>query len=209
MSGLQKDIITIMCGRLQYYCLVQIISRIGATWYQLQYGFRETIDRSSSNFQTSVFAVQFMLTPSAGIGYLIVFLAMQPEAYHHFKQLLKRYNLYFECCHFFEDGFEFCGWCWCTRPPPRRKRKRISRMSENSVSSTMEQRILEDIRESELTNSKDDEPAHLSGYRDTDIEGSDGICSLSSSYFVGDDHDLAEELERLYRVGSARIAHTQ
>jgi hypothetical protein len=188
-----------MCGRLQYYCLVQIISRIGATWYQIQFGFRETVTQSPSTFQTAVFAIQFLLTPTAGIGYLIVFLAMQPEALLHLKNLLQRSQLFSICCsscclNCFEESLrkESCQYCWCVHPPRKRKRRKVFRSSEESVSSTMEQRILEDLRESE-------------DLQTSEIEPSDGVGSWSSSHFLGDDQELAEELERLYREGKCGV----
>lgn len=159
-----------MCSRLQYYCLVQIISRIGATWYQLQYGFVETIDMSdASPFEMFVFSTQFILTPSAGIGYLIVFLTMQPEAYQHYQDLIKKIEKKLHCklcstcinveknnsnqlkqshsCKYFCCYFCYCYCCCCSSlpSPPKKLRKVVYRQSDDDTITTIEQRLVEDI----------------------------------------------------------------
>jgi hypothetical protein len=193
-----------MCGRLQYYCLVQIISRIGATWYQIQFGFRETVTQSSSSFQTAVFAVQFLLTPTAGIGYLIVFLAMQPEALSRLRDLLQRFHLNACCCQRCLEG-SHSG--WKESLPARRRQKRVSKLSEGSFSSAMEERILEDIRGSDVIGSVEDRVSAGTGdLQHHEIDFSEGVDSWSSSQFLGDDQELAEELQRLYQQGRCEVA---
>jgi hypothetical protein len=195
LSGLQKDLITVMCGRLQYYCLVQIISRIGATWYKIQFGFRSTIDEPEGSLEATAFAFELLLSPSAGVGYLIVFLAMQPEASIYLQELIQ------ETCPLFLLNRCCCGkslLCdsYVHSHPKRAKRRIGSRPSEDTVSSVMEQRILEDLR-------NDSESQEEKQFAE---KQSDGGNSWSSSFFLGDDQELSEELERLYsqRTGSGR-----
>lgn len=68
----------------------------------------------------------------------------------------------------------------------------------------MEQRILEDLSEGEVMSEKD--RLSTSGYLQTEemqssVAHSDEFASWTSSHFLGDDQELAEELERLYREG--------
>ena len=219
-----------MCGRLQYYCLVQIISRIGATWYQLQFGFVETVDMSNaSSFEMAVFSTQFILTPSAGIGYLIVFLVMQPEAYQHFKDLIQDIEKKFHCklfsnyCCFYciEDINQskqtsccqsYCCPCFSLPTPLKKTRKVIYRMSEETATTLMEQRLVEDIMwrsdtksgESGSENAKRQAAlGEITVLRNESFNKEDGE-SYSSSYFI-DDQDLEEELERMYREGKCGV----
>lgn len=218
LSGEQKDIITVMCGRLQYYCLVQIISRIGATWYQLQYGFIETVDMSdASPFEMAVFTTQFMLTPSAGIGYLIVFLTMQPEAYQHYQDLIRKIQKYFNCrlCNSCLENTTPCQCCCIVPTAPKRVRRVVYRLSEDTVTTAMEQRLVEDINNNsgnclDISNESDSENSKRKAVlrqvtisKDSSIDRENGE-SYSSSYFV-DDQDLAEELERMYREGKCGV----
>jgi hypothetical protein len=71
------------------------------TCEQTEYGFgqHELLESPpSSPLQTAVFFLNVLLTPSAGIGYFIVFLIMQPNAY----QLMKR--LLYQCHRWICDG---------------------------------------------------------------------------------------------------------
>lgn len=85
----------ILSMRLVYYCLVQTITRIGSSWYQLQYGFGSASEydaSSASTLKTVIYLSEFVLTPSAGIGYLIVFLRIQPDAWRELKKMLTCYQ---------------------------------------------------------------------------------------------------------------------
>mmetsp|Transcript_2651 Transcript_2651/g.3979 ORF Transcript_2651/g.3979 Transcript_2651/m.3979 type:complete len:371 (-) Transcript_2651:295-1407(-) len=80
----------VLSKRLVYYCMVQTVTRIGSSWYQLQYGFGGTYDAdSASTLETAVYFSEFILNPSAGIGYLIVFLYIQPDAVGELRSLLR------------------------------------------------------------------------------------------------------------------------
>ncbi len=71
-----------LTSRLKYYSFVLIISRLFSSWYELQYNFDSSNEHPStaSNLQNFVFIMHYTLTPSAGIGYLVVFLVFQPTA---------------------------------------------------------------------------------------------------------------------------------
>lgn len=80
----------VLSKRLVYYCVIQTITRIGSSWYQLQYGFGSANDYDASDasiLKSVVYLSEFILNPSAGIGYLIVFLKMQPDAWKELKKL--------------------------------------------------------------------------------------------------------------------------
>ena len=77
--------------RLVYYCVVQTLTRLSSTWYQLQYGFHSAdeydADKSTS-METAIYLSEFVFSPGAGIGYLMVFLLIQPDALVELRQLL-------------------------------------------------------------------------------------------------------------------------
>ena len=64
------DFIVTLIQRLVYYCFVQTVTRIGATWYQLQWGFGSynyDID-SPSTWQLIAVFTEVVLSPLAGVG---------------------------------------------------------------------------------------------------------------------------------------------
>jgi hypothetical protein len=76
--------------RLVYYCIVQTITRIGSSWYQLQYGFGSAAEYDATDaslLKSTIYLSEFILNPSAGIGYLVIFLNIQPEAWRELKRL--------------------------------------------------------------------------------------------------------------------------
>lgn len=88
-----EAIINALVCRLRYYPLVQALARIGPSWYEQQFGF----DFSATNetlLQYSTSILMAILCPLASIGYLIIFLSIQPQAYLHLKSRIftcKRY----------------------------------------------------------------------------------------------------------------------
>ena len=79
--------------RLFYYPIVQSISRIGFAWYEFSYQYDNSssggMNFNPSNASDTQFAAQCLLAitmPIASIGYLFIFLLMQPRAY---RTLLK------------------------------------------------------------------------------------------------------------------------
>ena len=79
-----EDPVRVLASRIKYYPIVQIVTRIGAAWYEYAYGF-ETDSFSEHMSATQQVALYFYAAcvPSAGIGYFLVFLAVQPAAYDH------------------------------------------------------------------------------------------------------------------------------
>ena len=54
----QDNPVYVLVMRLQYYCIVQTISRLGASWYQLQYGFNA--DSYDSNRDSTIHNVSLV-----------------------------------------------------------------------------------------------------------------------------------------------------
>ncbi len=93
-SAAAKDPIRVLSSRLKYYPIVQIITRSGAMWYQLQYGDRwNNVGDTGAFMQILSLCFYSVCLPSAGLGYFIVFLIVQPSAYLHLKKRLRsKYN---------------------------------------------------------------------------------------------------------------------
>eukprot|EP01032_Pedospumella_encystans_P012924 gene12924-14915_t len=83
----QQLMINELSRRMIYYPLMQTVSRIGASVYEPVYGYGPYLGNSSQN--EYIWAIIYAITaPAAGIGYLIIFLMMQPYAYEQFVALL-------------------------------------------------------------------------------------------------------------------------
>jgi hypothetical protein len=79
------DVLYLLTRRLLNYCIVQTISRIGVTWYQLQFGFG-SYDYATSDptqLETALKYVQAFLTPSAGIGASSLILSNHPTPHFY------------------------------------------------------------------------------------------------------------------------------
>lgn len=102
--------------RLFYYPIVQLISRSGCAWYEGQYGFDYhrgqgfTFDPPhTSNEQFSAQLAMAIAMPVASVGYLIIFVTMQPKAYasvHRFFCGIKRVSKTLSTEHHVEMGDE-------------------------------------------------------------------------------------------------------
>lgn len=70
ISQRTADAVNALATRLLYYSVVQTISRVGTTWYQMQYGIHDWdfALTDPTTFQVGLNYVQAVLTPSAGIG---------------------------------------------------------------------------------------------------------------------------------------------
>ena len=87
-----------LSSRMKFYSIVQTISRSGAAYYEAVYGYSGyTGQGSNSQFVAAIFFA--LLNPTASIGYLFVFLLMQPRAYI----TLESYGCY--CCTFLTSWF--------------------------------------------------------------------------------------------------------
>jgi len=70
----------VLVQRLLYYPVVQVISRFGLSWFELEYGFAFGLyDGSSTRF--AVLCLAAAAAPCCALGYLIIFLKMQPRAW--------------------------------------------------------------------------------------------------------------------------------
>lgn len=80
------SLIGVLVSRFKYYPACQAITRAGASWYEILFGFG---DNFASQFYSTTglisFACSALLTPLAGIGYFLIFLYMQPNALAHLK----------------------------------------------------------------------------------------------------------------------------
>lgn len=79
-----------LTNRLIYYPIVQIITRIPPTWYELQF---EVVNYNDDITTTKIVSLMFysIFLYSAGIGFFFVFLTVQPNAYKFFKNSIKSF----------------------------------------------------------------------------------------------------------------------
>ena len=98
--------VTVLADRLKWYPIVQAVSRLGASWYEYNYGDSVTSYKSSSDTLHDV-ALMFyaVFTPLAGVGYFIIFILMQRDAYEVFQRIMRASC--FACC-----------FNWCAGSPP-------------------------------------------------------------------------------------------
>lgn len=77
-----------LAKRMVLYPIVQALGRSGFAWYEGEYGNNvfSLQDVSSRQYAAMVFCV--LVTPMMSVGYLGIFLFMQPEAMEHFKALV-------------------------------------------------------------------------------------------------------------------------
>jgi hypothetical protein len=80
--------INTLCRRVMYYPILQTISRSGYAWYESQYGFDFRVTEAEHN-QSRYAALMFtaIITPTVSVGYLILFLTIEPNAYDCFKEI--------------------------------------------------------------------------------------------------------------------------
>jgi hypothetical protein len=83
----QEIAIRTLARRLILYPIVQAIGRSGYAWYEFEYGVDiDTDDPTDQQFASLIFLT--IITPFVSIGYLIIFLVMQPNAYKEFKKMV-------------------------------------------------------------------------------------------------------------------------
>jgi hypothetical protein len=84
----QELAIRLLARRMIFYPIVQAIGRLGFAWYEQVYGF--SIDNPHpTKTQFASMLVISIITPLVSVGYLIIFLTMQPDAYQQFKRLIR------------------------------------------------------------------------------------------------------------------------
>lgn len=84
----QEVAIQVLSDRMIYYPLMQTLSRIGASWYEAKYGFGP-FPGDTSTYQFSLAIIYAATSPATGIGYLIIFLFMQPFAMVQLMSLMR------------------------------------------------------------------------------------------------------------------------
>ena len=89
-----NDPIAILAFRMKYYPLIQIITRLAASWYETKYGYTYNYLYSYSIIEKFSIILYSITFPSAGIGYFLIFLIVTPGAYIHFIKSIK-YNYYY------------------------------------------------------------------------------------------------------------------
>jgi hypothetical protein len=95
----RDDPVRVLASRIKYYPIVQIVSRAGAAWYELAYGF-DTDSYSADLSLTQTISLYFygICVPTAGIGYFLVFLIVQPAAYEHLMKAFRHVYRRVFCC---------------------------------------------------------------------------------------------------------------
>lgn len=87
--------------RMFYYPIVQAIGRSGCAWYEMEYGYNYQLNRTVNldppDTTDSQFAVQCWMTiciPLIAVGYLVIFLIMQPDASKRVTAFVKDWKLF-------------------------------------------------------------------------------------------------------------------
>ena len=84
--------INVLSMRMIYYPLMQAVTVLPASIYESLYGIHQADPNNNTQFAVDcIFAIT---APSAGIGYLVIFLVMQPNAYKHFRTFFLRCKNY-------------------------------------------------------------------------------------------------------------------
>jgi hypothetical protein len=79
-----------LARRLQYYPIIQIVAILGQLWYFLEYNLEYFGPKHNETLKLVSYFMYCVLTPSTGLGYFLVFLAVQPYAYAHFCTRLRQ-----------------------------------------------------------------------------------------------------------------------
>ena len=101
-SSKQMILIYTLVGKMQYYPLVQAVSRSGLAVYEITYGWDfDPQEPSPVQFACQIFYT--VLAPVASVGYLVIFLILQPKAWSHLincfychKQSLETFDVFSE-----------------------------------------------------------------------------------------------------------------
>lgn len=180
-SAAAKDPIRVLSSRLKYYPIVQIITRSGAMWYQLQYGDNwNNVGDTGSFLQILSLCFYSVCLPSAGFGYFIVFLIVQPTAYRHLKKRIRnkylRLKRWLRRCKRTIFHGTWCALC-CCRHCAAATTKGVSDGTEDILGggggsgvNDVKQRLLERLSEGEEEEEEEDE--------DYDDEGGEPCVSF-------------------------------
>jgi len=80
--------INTLCRRVMYYPILQTVSCSGYAWYEFQYGFDFRVSQAEHDPERyGLLIYSAIITPTVSIGYLILFLYIEPHAYKIFKKI--------------------------------------------------------------------------------------------------------------------------
>jgi hypothetical protein len=80
--------INTLCRRVMYYPILQSIGRSGYAWFEFQYGFNFSVSQAEHDPERyGLLIYSAIITPTISIGYLIIFLYIEPHAYKIFKKI--------------------------------------------------------------------------------------------------------------------------
>jgi hypothetical protein len=80
--------INTLCRRVMYYPILQSIGRSGYAWYEFQYGFNFSVSQAQHDPERyGLLIYSAIITPTISIGYLMIFLYIEPHAYKIFKKI--------------------------------------------------------------------------------------------------------------------------
>lgn len=106
----------VLSSRLKFYPICQVVTRLWPTIYEFIHGYND--DVPPTGFWSSfAFYLYCLFLPSAGIGYYVVFLVMQPQAYDKFTSL-------------------FAACCFCRVSDSRAITKSVKHFSSKSMGSS-------------------------------------------------------------------------
>ena len=67
----------------------QLIGRSGLAWYEYQYVFDFSVSSTrGNNSRYALLLYSMIIAPLVSVAYLIIFLKIEPHAFHHFKKML-------------------------------------------------------------------------------------------------------------------------
>ena len=84
-TGLVDDAIATLVSRLKYYPLIQALARSGLSIYEYLYDWNFVVEGPIGRTQFALQLYSALVAPSASIGYLIIFLVLQPRAFFYLK----------------------------------------------------------------------------------------------------------------------------
>ena len=82
-----ENALSLIADRSKYFWIVQLVCRVGASVWELKYGYNGYNGHGSNARFASAIAFAFF-TPSASVGYLLIFLNCQPSARRSMREIL-------------------------------------------------------------------------------------------------------------------------
>jgi hypothetical protein len=80
--------INTLCRRVMYYPILQTVSCSGYAWYEFQYGFDFSVSQAEHDPERyGLLIYSAIIITTISVGYLILFLYIEPHAYRIFKKI--------------------------------------------------------------------------------------------------------------------------